>query len=185
MRYGTAQDARVRPAEAARRMAGLREAPPFRVLGAAGSVPEPGWLAECHRRDEVWQRITLLYGSRDSAAVWVTSAAHDAEPVGPAQALRAERDGPPRFDGAGRTADSSGQLMSGRASRTELVVDGTARAADLVTDGAWWAAGVALDTVAVTVVGHRVPLAGVRLVTVPGLGPYIDGREAELARRRG
>ncbi|MEU6852253.1 hypothetical protein ABZ901_20305 [Actinacidiphila alni] len=187
MRYGAGDEVRPRVAEAARRVAALREAMPFRVLGAVGAAPEPAWLAECHRVDERWQRITLLHGRLDAApAVWVTSAVHDAEPVGLAESLRLERDGYPGFDaGASPTPDSSGQQMAGRTARADLVVDGAAVAAEVLTEGTWWAARVVLDTVTVTVVGHRFPLTEVRLATVTGLGPYLDGREAELARRRG
>ncbi|MBD0737268.1 hypothetical protein [Streptomyces sp. CBMA29] len=72
----------------------------------------------------------------------------------------------------------------GRTSRVDVVVDG-AVLADVLTEGTWWAARVTLDTVTVTVVGHRVPFIQVRLATATGLGPYLDAREAELARRRG
>jgi hypothetical protein len=188
MRYGTPEEARSRLAESARRMAGLRQAPPFRVLAAAGPVPEPARLAECHWCDEVWQRITLLHGTRESAAVWVTSAVHDAEPMSPAEALALERDGYPRLGEeppAAGSPDSSGQPLSGHGARADLVVDGAVLSAEVLVEGTWWAARVPLDTVTVTVVGHRVPFAGVRLVSVPDLGPWVDGREAELARRRG
>ncbi|MFF7155126.1 hypothetical protein [Streptomyces sp. NPDC008139] len=197
MRYATEDEgARVAEvlAEAARRMAALRGAPPFRVFAATGPAPEPAWFAEGHRRDDVWQRITVRHGrsGQDEAALWVTSAVRDAAPVSLAESLRLERDGYPRAD----EDPSAREAGAGRMSRAEVVVGGAPRAADVLTEGTWWAARIeaATDTdtdadadaesVTVTVVGHQVPIGQVRLATVTDLGPYLDAREAELARRR-
>lgn len=183
MRYATADErsqVEAIRAEAARRMAELREAPPFRVLAVTGPVPKPAWFAEGHRSDNVWQRITLRHGrlGRDAAAVWVISAVRDAEPMSLAESLRLERDGY-RQAGADPAAEEPAR---GRVSRADLVVDGAVLVADVLTEGTWWAARIALDTVVVTVVGHRVPLIQVQLATVADLGRHLDAREAELAR---
>lgn len=147
----------------------------IRLLGLAAPAPSPQWLGSSSIVDGVVESVGLVYGDLRRGSVVQVHTLREPGFADPYDLLDVEFD---RLGSGDRPAVVTG--------RTSLLVDGRRREAELFQAGPrLWAARCPQATNELIVVARDWTPAATRLVAVPDVEPFIDGRRAHLVKVRG
>ena len=158
---------------------------PFPVFGLLAPQLTPALLTEFGTSDGLWERITLSFGDYLSPSgpyleVTTVNSAVVSTPLDDAVEAELDRVADP----AEEADDPAPAIVTDPEPRELWVADTREPARIAVGPHQIWSARATVAGVTLCVTGRGIALDQVHLVTVDDLAPYLEARDAELARQR-